>query len=208
MTVRKIVVGVDHETLGDAALRAAFALASSAGDTQVHAVHVRSPLEGFPVTGGTVNRIDGDLDRLRARIDVVLGDWRDEHGDPPIPEVTGHVVSGRPATALIRVAAGLAAGLIIVGTHGRRGLARAVMGSVANEVVTKATCPVLVVRGIDHGDADRISEIEPPCPECQAQRVASGGAVLWCERHAEHHPRAHVYGYTARPSDSIRPWGF
>jgi hypothetical protein len=44
--MRKVVVGVDYEDLGEAALRSAFALASAAGGTEVHAVYVRSPLEG------------------------------------------------------------------------------------------------------------------------------------------------------------------
>jgi nucleotide-binding universal stress UspA family protein len=37
--------------------------------------------------------------------------------------------------------------MIVVGTHGRRGLARLVLGSVAGRVVAGATCPVMTVRG-------------------------------------------------------------
>jgi nucleotide-binding universal stress UspA family protein len=37
--------------------------------------------------------------------------------------------------------------LIVLGTHGRRGLARALLGSVAEKIVRTATCPVLTVRG-------------------------------------------------------------
>lgn len=205
---RKIVIGVDFQDLGDAALRAAFALASAAGATSLHAVHVRSPLEGFPVTGGAIGRIDQDLEKLRSYVDGILQSWREEHKDADLLEVTGHVVSGRPATALVRFASAAGAGLIVVGTHGRRGLARAIMGSVAGEVVSQATCPVLVVRAIDHHAEVPIADIEPPCPDCVARQKDSKGAELWCERHAEHHPRAHVYGYNGPSTAAVRPWGF
>jgi nucleotide-binding universal stress UspA family protein len=205
---RKIVVGVDYEELGEAALRTAFALASSAGSTEVHPVHVRSPLEGFPISGRTVAKIDNDLETLRTYVGEILGDWLEEHDDAVIPEVSAHVTNGRPAEALVRVAAGLRAGLIVVGTHGRRGLSRAILGSVAGAVVEKATCPVLVVRGITHEVAEPIADIEPVCGECLARRAESSGSELWCERHAERHPRAHVYAYSGPSSQPVRPWGF
>lgn len=205
---RKIVVGIDYEELGEAALRTAIALASSAGGTEVHPVHVRSALEGFPISGRTVAKIDNDLETLRAYVDDVLSRWVSEHEAPMIPELSAHVTNGRPADALVRIAAGLRAGLIVVGTHGRRGLSRAIVGSVAGAVVARATCPVLVVRGITHDVIEPIADIEPPCADCEARRAETGGSALWCERHAEHHPRAHVYSYTGPSSGPARPWGF
>jgi nucleotide-binding universal stress UspA family protein len=43
----------------------------------------------------------------------------------------------------------LGAGLVVMGTHGRRGLPRAILGSVAEKVVRTAPCPVLTVHGGD-----------------------------------------------------------
>lgn len=54
---------------------------------------------------------------------------------------------GDAATELLAAAAAFEAGLIVVGTHGRTGIARLVLGSVARNVVHHATCSVLVVRG-------------------------------------------------------------
>lgn len=51
-----------------------------------------------------------------------------------------------PARGLVREAGRCGASLIIVGSHGRRGLARTILGSVAEKVVREAPCPVLVVR--------------------------------------------------------------
>jgi nucleotide-binding universal stress UspA family protein len=53
---------------------------------------------------------------------------------------------GNPATEILRVAQLCCADLIVMGTHGRRGLNRLLMGSVAEEVVRMAACPVLTVR--------------------------------------------------------------
>ena len=56
-----------------------------------------------------------------------------------------HVVPGRPAHELAGLARRTRAGLLVVGTHGRRGWDRLRLGSVAEEVVREAPCPVLVV---------------------------------------------------------------
>lgn len=57
-----------------------------------------------------------------------------------------HVAEGDPAHELIRIAAAQSADAIVIGTHGRTGLARLVMGSVARNVLLHAPCSVLIVR--------------------------------------------------------------
>jgi nucleotide-binding universal stress UspA family protein len=52
---------------------------------------------------------------------------------------------------LIRAARSARADLLVVGTHGRTGLRHALLGSVAEKVVRKAPCPVLVVRPPEQG---------------------------------------------------------
>jgi nucleotide-binding universal stress UspA family protein len=56
------------------------------------------------------------------------------------------VVVGRPFERIIETAVREQAGLIVLGTHGRTGLSRVVMGSVAERVVRLAPCPVLTVK--------------------------------------------------------------
>jgi universal stress protein A len=53
---------------------------------------------------------------------------------------------GDPATTILRAAQEIHADLIVMGTHGRTGLGRLLMGSVAEQVVRKAPCPVLTVK--------------------------------------------------------------
>lgn len=60
---------------------------------------------------------------------------------------TLHVKDKVPAAGIVEVASSIRCDLIVIASHGRRGLQRALLGSVANEVLTHSKVPVLVVRG-------------------------------------------------------------
>ena len=66
----------------------------------------------------------------------------------PVPHanVERRLEQGHAATEILRVAQKVNADLIIMGTHGRTGLGRLLMGSVAEQVVRQAPCPVLTVK--------------------------------------------------------------
>ena len=59
-------------------------------------------------------------------------------------------LSHSPADAIVKYAKDVRADVIVVGTHGRSGVSRLLMGSVAEHVVRNAPCPVLVVRPREH----------------------------------------------------------
>lgn len=61
-------------------------------------------------------------------------------------QTEGQVAEGRPDEAIIKTAESLGADLIVVGSKGRTGLAKILLGSVAERVIGHATCPVLVVK--------------------------------------------------------------
>jgi nucleotide-binding universal stress UspA family protein len=61
-------------------------------------------------------------------------------------EVEYRVAEGEPATEIIRLARDVGANLIVMGTHGRTGLGRLLLGSVAEAVLRRAPCPVLTLR--------------------------------------------------------------
>jgi nucleotide-binding universal stress UspA family protein len=61
---------------------------------------------------------------------------------------SGLLLEGTPAAdRIVRAARARRAGAIVLGTHGRSGFARVVLGSVASRVVANARCPVVTVRG-------------------------------------------------------------
>jgi nucleotide-binding universal stress UspA family protein len=72
-------------------------------------------------------------------------------GDADGPAATPAVrLSRSPADEIVRYAREIHADIIVAGTHGRGGMSRLLMGSVAEHVVRNAPCPVLVVRPREH----------------------------------------------------------
>ncbi len=205
---RRILVAVDFTPQSDHAFETGLSLAAAYGGTELHAAFVKSGLEGLPMTKRDVVLMDEDLDRVKLHVSKLTAAYRERHPDFEVPDPIPHRLFGQPAGALLRHASGLQVGLIVIGTRDRRGLTRALLGSVAAAVVEKATCPVLVVRPIDHSAADTIPDIEPLCEQCAVEREKSAGAELWCERHREHHLRFGGVTATQMSTAAIRPWGF
>jgi nucleotide-binding universal stress UspA family protein len=61
-------------------------------------------------------------------------------------QIETKAVAGQPAEQIVAAARELKADIVVIGSHGRSGLARALMGSVAEHVVRHAACPVLTVK--------------------------------------------------------------
>jgi nucleotide-binding universal stress UspA family protein len=80
-----------------------------------------------------------DLEPLREQLRQIRPE------DPKIP-VEHRLVQGAAATEILEMAGETKCDLVVMGTHGRTGLGRLLMGSVAEQVVRKASCPVLTVK--------------------------------------------------------------
>ena len=144
--IKKILLPTDFSDTADAALAYAAGLAADLGAT-IDLVHVFSdpyalsmsvPEVYAPVPADVRERVLTDLRaHLRARLDTIGGQG-----------VTGTdtIVTGLVAPTIVKYAADHAIDLIVIGTHGRRGVAHLLLGSVAEHVVRTATCPVLTVR--------------------------------------------------------------
>ncbi len=81
------------------------------------------------------------LTRQRHRLDALVRKMREEDGFT----VTSHYIRGQTAEAILQEAEKVEADLIVVGSHQRRGLARALLGSVSSTVLRSAQRPVLVI---------------------------------------------------------------
>ena len=62
-------------------------------------------------------------------------------------EATSTIIEGVPAERIVRAARARRADVIVMGTHGRTGISRLLLGSVVSRVIATAPCPVLTVRG-------------------------------------------------------------
>jgi nucleotide-binding universal stress UspA family protein len=204
---RKIVVGVDATETGARALSNALEIAALGGRTEVHAIRVIEPIAD-PVLGVLPPTTDDQLGELKELLQHAIEELIAKNGDLRVGAVVAHLTIGAAARSIVSLAAQVDADLVVVGTHGRRGIRRALLGSVAEEVVRTAGCPVYAVRPKDHPQEARIPQVEPLCDDCAETRFKTANADLWCARHHQHHPRAHVYHYEERSTDVVRPWGF
>lgn len=148
---RKILVATDLTDASAPALRCALDLAQRL-DSVVTAIHVIAPPYQGRRTIAELTQADRDYlrslgTRERDAAARVLDDQvKAAIGEPGQRAVDRRIVSGRPADAILSMAAEVGADLIVLGTHGRVGLQHLVLGSIAERVASRATVPVLTVR--------------------------------------------------------------
>jgi nucleotide-binding universal stress UspA family protein len=138
MARKTIVFPTDFSLASDAALAHAEALAKQSG-ARLLIVHVEEP----PLAYGGGELYYGIPEPDSERILKMLEDVK-----PSDPSVgfTHRLTMGDPAGEIVRIAEEEQATMIVLGTHGRTGMTRLLMGSVAEAVVRRAPCPVLVYR--------------------------------------------------------------
>lgn len=143
LTIRRILCPVDFSDFSRRALDLAFALAAR-HDAEITALHVTAasfpPMAAFPEVPSLFPLDAAVLERLRAELDRFVASAR----TPDIPLRTV-VAQGAPVTTILLETEELRADLIVMGTHGTGGFERWVLGSVAEKVLRKASCPVLTV---------------------------------------------------------------
>lgn len=141
-----VVVGLDGSTASEPALGYAFPAAARAG-VALRAVHAWDDLGALhspmaPAEVLPINEIEAAAHRMLAE---QVASWQEKYPDVA---VEGQVIHERAAAALIEL--GRLARMIVVGSRGRGGFARLLLGSVSQAVVRHATCPVVVCRGNPH----------------------------------------------------------
>jgi nucleotide-binding universal stress UspA family protein len=144
--ISRILVPVDFSAHSDEALRYAVSLASRFG-ASLELVHVVDDPFSSGAWGseGYVPNVTDLFENLMADAQRRLSELKDRVARDGIPVATA-VLKGRPPQAIVEHAKNGRFDLVVMGTHGRAGLAHLFMGSVAEAVVRRAPCPVLTVR--------------------------------------------------------------
>jgi universal stress protein A len=147
---RQILIAVDASDDADRVLEAATELYPK-GDDGFQVVTVVSPLlDGMTGMGGASFAASWPLADLEATITREITDSvRERVARYGIPPDRLAVRYGRPVAEILAKARQIGADLIVVGSHGRHGLTRVMLGSTANGVVHGARCDVLTVRITD-----------------------------------------------------------
>ena len=139
----RILVGVDFSQDCRSALECAVAMARSGASLTL--LHVCEP---FPVLNTIVPGADNTDDErseqrlARTHLDG-LREWLADHG---FTSASVEVETGRPAEVLVARAKSGKFDVVVMGTHGRSGMSRLLLGSVAESVLRRAPCPVVTVR--------------------------------------------------------------
>jgi len=139
-TPKKILVATDFSDGSDEALDRAIDMAKGS-DAALEIIHVLELAEEFPF--GTTY-FDADYGALYTNIDRQLTE-RAERARAAGVACDTKIIDGAAATEITQRGRDIGADLIVVGTHGRTGLAHAMLGSVAERVVRRASSPVLTV---------------------------------------------------------------
>jgi nucleotide-binding universal stress UspA family protein len=199
LAIDNILIARDFSSVSDRALRHGFDLAARTGAT-LHVLHAevlhefedRSRDRPSPTEG--LNALRQELAEEGALSAEVLD-------SVPVREVVRRDVS--PAPALLSYAAEENIDLIAMGTHGRRGPSRILLGSVAEEVVRRAEQPVLTVRGEKAEQtppAGHIKQILVPVDFSDYSRDSLRAAEAWADLYDARVHVLHVVEETLHPA--------
>jgi nucleotide-binding universal stress UspA family protein len=163
----RIVVGFDLSELSERAVEEALEIARHRQPAELHVVTAMEPAGLLLRLPGESQTISDDAARETVRLQLtrVIDQNQAKLGPVGLERIAIYLIDGalggEPGKVITSLAAEVEADLVIVGTHGRKGLSRALLGSVAAHVVRDATTNVYVVRPADFIRGEKIPEVQP-----------------------------------------------
>ena len=145
---KRILVPTDFSNYADNALRQAVDIAKQyhAKIFLLHVIgdHIRQCIEDYCLSNAVVNEIERDslmasIDKLKKEINRLSDDFSDI-------EISSYVKRGVPSEEVLREQEEKDIDLIVMASHGRTGISRILIGSVAEKVMRGAKCPVMLIR--------------------------------------------------------------
>lgn len=148
--IKHVLVATDFSETSGVALKYGRNLARTFGAT-LHVVHAVDLLAArIPMSQGH----GYDLDKLQREIEesarTALAELVTDDDRKTLHAQQAVMAALSPSDAILDYARDKMIDIIVIGTHGRTGLSRLVMGSVAERIVRNAPCPVLTVRSTEH----------------------------------------------------------
>jgi nucleotide-binding universal stress UspA family protein len=178
-----LLAAVDQTKASEEVITTAVTLSCASPEGELHFVHVVDPKFRRPTPAAPVSDL---MATANAYLDRIVG----EVGGVTPSRVACHLGIGDPVTSILQLSVDVGADLLIVGTHGKRGLSW-LTSSVSRKLLRRAPCAVLLARA--RGEGDLVPQLDPPCAACVDTRFATAGENLWCAEHAAHHVRGHLH---------------
>ena len=150
--VNTLLVPVDFTSYSEEALLFASKLAGKleAQILVLHVIHDPAEAPGFYVKKMKMKKkkfLRSMEEAANEMMDEFIEKMRQTHPDQtPIKEATPLLIVGTPATRIVEIAKKKKAGMIVIGSHGRTGLSRLLVGSKVQQVVKLSSVPVTVVK--------------------------------------------------------------
>ncbi len=200
LSVKTVLLPTDFSRLADAALDYALALAQQHGAVlhMLHAVVLHAddpndPAHHFP-----------DADEIRARLertaDGRMASQIEERGIGEVEVVRAQRRGMSTAPVILEYAQEIDADVIVMSTHGRRGLGHALLGSVTEEVVRLAGRPVLTIRGRGRDAASSYPQhVLVPVDFSRYSEDAVGYALEFCRVYGARMHLLHVFEQPVTP---------
>lgn len=179
-----IVVGIDFCPPCDSAVHDALCIAADHPNSEMHVVHVLDPKSGVSARTVRIREQEFELRDLPDQLRAYVTDHTTRLDRAGSAELGVHIRIGDAVEALLQMAVDVEADFVVVGTHGHEGLKRLTLGSVAEQLVRTAPCPVLVSRRVDYTGLTVSERITPACPDCLETRARTRGRQWWCDFHA------------------------
>ncbi|MDH3267409.1 MAG: universal stress protein [Ignavibacteria bacterium] len=160
MKIKKILFPTDFSRCANQALAHAVFLAEKY-DAEIHVLHVITLFEDQPnIVSGEFAETEEMIRKLEDIAEKQLNKIVDSQGSDDMNIITATKRGISAAPAILEYASEKNIDLIVMGTHGRRGLGHLLLGSAAEEVVRVAACPVFTIR-----------ELKEPKPTAQINNI-------------------------------------
>jgi nucleotide-binding universal stress UspA family protein len=182
----QIVVGFDFSELSERAFAEALDIARFRAPAELHVVIVAQQAGALLSLPGKSEPMTEEKGREIAQqsLSQLVQTYQTKNGSTGLDRVAMYLLArtpaSEPAELIVKLASAVDADLIVVGTHGRHGVSRLLLGSVAAQVVREATTSVSVIRPPDFVRGEKVPAIEPP--------LAAGQPHL---KQFEHRPTYH-----------------
>jgi len=159
MTLQHLLVPTDFSAHADAALSHAVSLADRF-NAALHLLHVvNDPGAGWYGLGDAEVQIDRLREMAEAKARDRLQGMAEDSSAVEVRTAVAQRLNLDVAHVIQEYVAGHTIDLVVMGTHGRQGLERLVLGSVANRLIRRSGCPVLTVREREAG-GEELSDVE------------------------------------------------
>ena len=150
-----IVVPFDYSDESTGAVEQALEWAEPT--TSIHIVHVVEPTPALvsldPAMPIPPSYDQERHDQAKESLESLYGNNKDDR-------IKVHCLIGDPGKEIVGLAESLRANMIIMPSHGRTGLSRLLLGSVAERVLRLAHCPVMVLRGTEKGAGESVDDVK------------------------------------------------